>query len=57
MAKWKNGQQKFSVGLFYDDRRGCMPIIPKPIVEKLGESGEIKFEIKENGSIVAVAGK
>ena len=56
MAKWKKGQKEFSVGLFYDDRRGCMAIIPKPIIEKLGVPGGIKFEIKKNGSIIVVAG-
>jgi hypothetical protein len=52
MAKWKKDQKKFSVSLFYNDRRGCMAIIPKPILEKLGEPSGIQFVISGKKIIV-----
>jgi hypothetical protein len=51
MGRWKKDQKEFSVSLFYDDRRGSMAVIPKPILEKLGIPSNIKFEIKKNGKI------
>lgn len=56
MAKWKKDQKKFFVKLFYDDRRGCMIVIPKPIVEKFKNPEGIIFEIKKNGTISVVGG-
>ena len=51
MTKWKKDQKQFSVGVFYDERRGSMINIPKPILEELGKPNEIIFEIKKNGNI------
>ncbi len=56
MAKWKKDQKQFSVGVFYDERRGSMVNIPKPILEELGEPNEIIFEIKKNKNITVIAG-
>lgn len=56
MAKWKKDQKQFSVGVFYDERRGSMVTIPKPILEELGEPNEIIFEIKKNKNITVIAG-
>lgn len=56
MAKWKKDQKQFSVGVFYDERRGSMVNIPKPILEELGEPNEIIFEIKKNKNIAVIAG-
>ncbi len=55
MGRWKKDQKEFSVALFYDDRRGCMATIPKPILEELGVPNNIKFEIKKNGKITVDA--
>jgi len=52
MAKWKKDIDEFSVGLFYDDRRGCMATIPKPIIKKLKEPKGLIFKIKKNGDIL-----
>lgn len=51
MAKWKKNQTKFSVTIFYDNRRGSMINIPKPVLEQLGEPSEIVFEIKKSGNV------
>lgn len=48
MAKWKKDQKQFSVGVFYNERRGSMVNIPKPVLEELGTPNEIIFEIKKN---------
>ena len=57
MAKWKKDQKKFPVGVFYDERRGSMANIPKPVLEELGEPNEIIFEIKKNGNITVISGE
>jgi len=56
MAKWKKDQTKFPVGVFYDERRGSMVNIPKPVLKELGEPNEIVFEIKKNKNITVVSG-
>lgn len=56
MAKWKKDQKQFSVSVFYDERRGSMVNIPKPILEELGEPNEIIFEINKNKKITLVSG-
>ncbi len=54
MSKWKADQKEFPVKLHYDDRRGCIAIIPKPILEKLELPKLLQFEIKRNGKIDVV---
>lgn len=56
MTKWKKGQKEFNVSLRYDDKKGNIACIPKPVIEQLGEPDNIKFEIKKNGKITVVAG-
>lgn len=56
MAKWKKDQTQFMVRVFYDERRGSMINIPKPILEELGEPDEVIFEIKKNGIITVESG-
>jgi hypothetical protein len=56
MSRWKKNQKEFSVSLFYDDRRGSMAVIPKPVLEKLGIPSNIKFEINKNGKITIDTG-
>ncbi len=51
MPKWKKEQTKFSVGLFYNERRGHMATIPKPIVEQLGDPEKIVFAIGKDGDV------
>ncbi|WOV93210.1 MAG: hypothetical protein R1F52_00790 [Candidatus Nitrosoabyssus spongiisocia] len=51
MTRWKKDETKFNVKLQYHDTRGCMVIVPKPILEELNEPKTIVFEIKKNGSI------
>lgn len=56
MPKWKKDQKEFFVKLFYDDRRGCMAIIPKPIIEQFESPEGITFEIKKSGNVTVIAG-
>ena len=56
MAKWKKGLKEFPVSPFYDERRGCMIVIPKPIVEALKSPGKFVFKIA-GSKIVVVAGE
>lgn len=52
MSKWKKGETNFPINLHYNKRRGCIAIIPKPILEELGNPAQLKFEIKKSGKIV-----
>jgi len=56
MPRWKKDQTKFTVSVFYDERRGSMINIPKPVLEELGKPSEIIFEIKKNKNITVVSG-
>ena len=55
MAKWKKGQKEFPASPSYDDRRGCMIVIPKPIVELLNNPEKFIFKISGN-KICVIAG-
>lgn len=55
VGKWKKDATEFRVGLFYDDRRGCMMTVPKPVLEKMGKPASIMFSIR-NGRITVSAG-
>ena len=55
MAKWKKGLKEFSVSPCYDERRGCMIVIPKPIVEMLKRPDKFTFKITGN-KVDVVAG-
>lgn len=46
MTRWKKDETEFKVSLFIDKSRGSMCIIPKPIVEILGEPEHIKFVLR-----------
>jgi len=48
MTRWKKGETEFTVSLFVDKSRGSMCIVPKPIVDMLGEPESITFRIKSN---------
>jgi len=56
MPKWKKDQTKFTVRVFYDERRGSMVNIPKPVLEELEKPHEIIFEIKKNKKITVTSG-
>ena len=56
MTRWKKDETVFPVKLHYDDKRGCLAIIPKPILEEIGEPEKIVFEISKKGK-VGVRGK
>ncbi len=53
VAKWKKGLKEFPASPTYDERRGCMIVIPKPIVEVL-KTPE-KFVFKLTGNKVSVS--
>ena len=55
MGRWKKDATEFRVGLFYDERRGCMMVVPKPVLEKMGRPESILFSIKK-GRITVEAG-
>ena len=52
MPKWSKDATEFIVSVNYSKVRGYQTTIPKPIMDKLGESSKIKFSIK--GSKVEV---
>ena len=53
MTRWKKDETKFNVKLQYHDTRGCMVIVPKPILQELHEPEKITFQLnKKNGKIV-----
>ena len=48
MTRWKKDETEFTVSLFVDRSRGSMCIVPKPIVDMLGEPDKVTFKIKNN---------
>jgi hypothetical protein len=46
MPKWKKDETVFTVSLSYHPRRGTLCLIPKPIVEALGNPEQITFVMK-----------
>ncbi len=51
MLTWEKEQKEFSVTLFYNERRGNMTTIPKPVVKQLGDPDRIVFKINKKGKI------
>ena len=54
MTRWKKDETEFTVGLFVDKSRGSMCVVPKPIVDMLGEPDSLKFRIKNKDILVTV---
>ncbi len=52
MTRWKKDETEFTVSLNLDESRGAICIVPKPIVEKLGNPKKIKFVIRGKGIMV-----
>jgi hypothetical protein len=48
MPKWSKDAKVFEVAINYSDSRGYQTIIPKPVMEKLGESKRVRFIIKDS---------
>lgn len=53
MTRWKKDETEFTVSLFVDKSRGSMCVIPKPIVDMLGEPDSLTFKVK-NGKICII---
>lgn len=54
MAKWKKGLKEFPASPAYNERRGCMIVIPKPIVEMLNSPNKFIFKVRgDKVSIIA----
>lgn len=56
MGRWKRGETEYTVNLNYDERRGCIAIIPKPILEELAHPGRITFRLSGRGILVEAGG-
>jgi len=52
LTRWKKDQKEFSVKLTFDGQNSTICRVPKPIVEFLGNPGNLKFVIKGNGIII-----
>lgn len=48
MPKWQKDAKEFTVSVYYDDEKGSLMRVPKPILEKLGKPDEVTFIIKNN---------
>lgn len=55
VGRWKKNATEFRVGLFYDERRGCMMTVPKPVLEEMGRPESVLFTVKR-GRITVEAG-
>ena len=55
MTRWAKDQNEFAVSLNHDVRRGCIAIIPKPVLEHLDTPARLKFVIKGQ-DVVVVSG-
>ena len=53
MGRWKKDETEFTINLNHDERRGCIAIIPKPIIEKLNNPSKMKFNLIKNGIVVS----
>ena len=56
MTRWAKEQSEFTVKLNHDARRGCIAIIPKPVLENLGIPERLTF-VMSNGQILVTAGE
>ena len=52
MGRWKKDETEYTVSLNYDERRGCIAIIPKPILNELSQPNHITFKILKQGVLV-----
>ncbi len=52
MGRWKKDETEYTVNLNHDKRRGCIAIIPKPILEKLSQPDQIMFKLSKHGILV-----
>ena len=55
MGRWKKNETEYVVNLNHDARRGCIAIIPKPVIEMIGMPDTIMFRVKR-GKITVEAG-
>lgn len=55
MTRWKKDETEFVVSLFINKSRGSMCVVPKPIVDLLGEPKSLIFSVK-NGRVAVEAG-
>ena len=46
MPRWKEGSREFTVSVNSHETRGYQCIIPKPVIEVLGDPEKITFVIK-----------
>ena len=46
MPKWSKGTTTFEVAVNYSDHSGYQATIPKPIMEKLGNSKRLRFLVR-----------
>ncbi|MCL4519869.1 MAG: hypothetical protein M1587_11810 [Thaumarchaeota archaeon] len=47
MPKWKEGINKYVVGVGYSENRGYACTIPRPVIQVLGEPEKIAFVVKD----------
>ncbi len=52
MGRWKKDETQYTVRLNHDERRGCIAIIPKPILEELSQPDQITFKMSKRGILV-----
>ena len=52
MGRWKKDETEYTVNLNHDERRGCIVIIPKPILDELEYPSQITFKLSKHGIIV-----
>lgn len=50
MPKWKKDATEFTVSMSYHPTRGAQCIVPKPVVDTLGQPEKVTFKI-EKGSV------
>ncbi|MGI0090425.1 MAG: hypothetical protein ACREBS_01825 [Nitrososphaerales archaeon] len=57
MPKWKDNATEFTVSVNSHPTRGYQCVIPKPVIEELGEPDKITFSIKGKGKVEVEAGE
>ncbi|MXX20335.1 MAG: hypothetical protein F4Y82_00015 [Cenarchaeum sp. SB0665_bin_23] len=57
MTRWKKDETEFVVSLFINKSRGSMCVVPKPIVDLLGEPKSLTFIVKNGRVTVEAHGK
>lgn len=53
MQRWKKDATEFKVGVYHDDRRGTMLVMPKPVVEILGTPNTVVFTIEGEKIVIS----